>query len=241
MTSLGIHWRGLLFFILPPQFSFKNSTRLKAKVVFYQGGNLLRIQASNLSSVPMLNNMSREKTSLKFLQGISIRRNFIHWSSFHFETKVYFYFAHMSAWGTGVTCTCGSQDNFLGQFSPASVSPMNSRLSVSRSACKPSTAVYEQCSPLAVSREPRVLLGYTRLHALIHLEDRKVVVKHPSKSLTFYEFRTFLEIKSKAWNFPAVWTTTLSDKISFAAVYPHRHLTVVLIDLMGKYSPRDLV
>lgn len=73
MISLGIHWWGLLVFILPPQFSFKNSTRVKTTVVFYLGGNLLRIQASNLSSVPKLNNTSRGKTSFKFLLGISIQ------------------------------------------------------------------------------------------------------------------------------------------------------------------------
>lgn len=212
MTSLGIHWRGLLIFILPPRFSFKNSTRVKTKVVFYQGGNLLRIQMSICHLFLCWTTCRGKKPLSSFSRvfqsswgGFALTKTaggkFIHWISFHFETKVYFYFACMSAYigYRGCMHVWRSEDNFrvssllLQRVPWTQVVGCRQTPSLARSACQPSACSVWERSPLAVSREPRVLLGYTRLHALTHWEGRKVVLKHPSKSLTFYEFRTFLE------------------------------------------------
>lgn len=108
--------------------------------------------------------------------------------------------------GTGVACMCGGRrttswvSSRLLQRVPWT-QVVTGRISM--------PAFHLQCNAplLAVSREPRVLLGYTRLH--VHLEGRKVVLKHPSKSLTFYEFRTFLEKNQRLGIFqpfePRLW------------------------------------
>lgn len=211
MTSLGIHWRELLIFILPPEFSFKNSTRVKTKVVFYQGGNLLRIQMSichlflcwttcqgkkPLSSFSTVFQSSWWGFALRKTAGGNLYIEFL----FILKLKCIFI---LRAWAHRVQGLHACVE-VRGQF-PGSVLSCFSEshelrlLVVGRHHHLPDQcasllpAVCEQRSPLAVSREPRVLLGYTRLHALTHWEGRKVILKHPSKSLTFYDFRTFLE------------------------------------------------